>query len=1688
MAFSCTIRSLLYESQRTSVLRILTEAGTPAVLKLLNDPDADAATVARFRREADFTRSVSGIPGFIGFVDMVRFDNVPALVLEDIGGTSLDRLLDQRWSVEKILELAVRLAGIIDRLHQAKVLHKDISLGNIVWNPESGELQVIDFGISSRLERERVEETVPGLLEGTLATMAPEQTGRINRDIDHRADLYGLGACLHHLFAGRPLFDANTPMAMIHAHLTRKPEPLDHLKPDLPKAIASIVLKLLAKDPDQRYQSARGACLDLSECLEQWRENRNVVPFVLGRQDRPNRILPPHDLFGREKEQALLSAACRRARDGAAELFFIAGYAGIGKTALARGAREFALREGGWFGLGKFDQSRRESSFSAWVAALREVVRQRLAEPDERIDPWRKRLLDGTDELASVLVQILPELKPLVGSAPPPPELPPLETRARFQYVMLRLITSLTAPGEPLFLFLDDLQWADISSLELLNHLATAPESNRMLILGAYRDHEVGMGHPLASILESLGKAALPMEHLTLGPLDDSACLRLTAAVLAMPEEEVAPLAGICRLKSGGNPFFILQFYHALHRNGQLWAADNGWQWNMDVLQDSAVTDNILDLLEHRLKEFPEFTIAILARAAFLGHVFDLPTLSEVTGEPTIELARHLEPLLVEGMLLPRGGPWRLAGNLEGAMISYRFVHDRVQQAAALLVPVADHPALHLDLARRLLSATPNPQLPERLSLITGQFNQTISLLVDPTERRQVAELNLLAGQNSQRDAAFAIARVQFDAGLVLLGDEENPHDHNLTVALFRGAAESSFALSDWPRMTEIIATVVGRPWDILEQLPFYVMRLFYGLHIEPLSANHALALNILRRLGLDLPQKPSPRAIASAREEAEKLLTRQTMEKIRSMSADIGPNDLAISKFFYKVYYIFQITELRWFEIVHYKIFSLLLKKRIFEDTPFYYFVAAIFFASKGMVAQGISMYQFGFEIRRLPQCVNCRNNFRIDAEYVFGHWFRPLASTLSMVMPEYLGFRERGQTMEAAYSLVMHMTIKYYLGKPLGEIYKELCHLIPIVSGLDGNAVNTWNLQKLKSFIEEQTEDNSIPFRLQGEEADPPAYRDNAFTMAGQEELKLESCFRFGNYQEGLDWSDIIMRRRPGEIGAIWLPLTFFYDSLCRLALMENLPEDKARRFSRQVAAQQRQMKEWAVFCPENYRHKYLTVEGERERVKGHYAKANALFEEALVSIRAQGGEVWLQEEALLLQLAGQNWLQAGNHRLAGHTLRDAAATWRQWGAEAIAQAMEGRYPQLLRPQRKTILTSFPDSTESFIGTKQELEHLLDLPSLLRAAHAISREIDLERLVTRVLALLMENAGATEGALALVEKDEPFVVAAGKQESIHYHQPPLPLESKPIPEEWTEAIRLALRSREIALTDNPSQLVAPLLHRGQVEGVVLLTNHLTPAVFTPDRAELVRLLGAHAVVAMANANAVERLRRSREEVRRLASHAEGVVEAEKKRIAGEMHDELGSNLTGAKMFLNVLQGEVPPPLRPRLVYLEDLIGETIQTVRNISVSLSPPVLDCSDLLGALRWLAERTVQHAGLECQVSADSQHVELDLDRRRAFFRIAQEALTNVVRHADANRVEIRVIEENGEIEMRVTDDGRGVSREKLKDPAAFGLAGMRERARYLQGDVTIAPTTGGGTQVTARIPNPGALQTQCFVSA
>ncbi|MDJ1184888.1 AAA family ATPase [Roseofilum casamattae] len=1473
----------IYESSNSEVYRAICEEGNqPVILKMLKEDYPTPSELTRYKQEYQLMRSLE-LPGIITAYDLRTYQNTLVIVLEDFGGQSLDKLYQQtQLSLSQFLLLFIKVSDNLGQLHAANVIHKDINPANIVFNPETEEVKLIDLGISTRLSKENPTLRNPNVLEGTLSYISPEQTGRMNRSLDYRSDFYSLGVSMYELLIGQRPFLAEDELELVYSQIAKQPE----FPNTIPEMIREILATLMAKNAEDRYQSAWGLKFDLQCCLDRWQSHGKIERFTLGDRDISDKFQIPQKLYGRNEEIQALLDAFNRAGDRS-EMMLIAGYSGIGKSALVQEIYKPITEKRGYFISGKFDQFQRNIPYSAIVAAFKSLTQQLLTEPTENLATWKDNLSSALGSNGQVIIDVIPELEAIVGKQPAVEELGPTEAQNRFKLVFQNFIRVCCTPEHPLVIFLDDLQWTDNATLKLIELMMKDKALQNLFLIGAYRDNEVNAAHPLMDLINDLQKKEIAIAQVTLSNLELEDISQLIADTVSCHRDRVKGLAELILSKTGGNPFFINQFSLNLYSENliEFDYTARAWRWDLEQIHAQNITDNVVELTIGKLKKLDLAVQNVLKLAACIGASFDLQTLSIVAEEPADRLFDELIIAIESGFILSLSEL-----NSDLLIQDYRFLHDRVQQAAYALIPEEDKQSIHLKIGQLLLKSYSAQEQDDRVFDIVSHLNIGFEKIEELDDRLQAIELNLKAAKKAKLATAYAGALEYLKTGISYLPENSWRDRYSLTFELYKERCEVEYLNRNFAASKELSTEILANTQSDLDRCEIYCIL----ARQDTMSANYreafaagtkGLALFGIHFPDFDADDRELEAALQIELEKIETNLGDRTISSIKNIPESTDIQHRIILKL---ICYITPGTFLSktkiWYIVVT-KHVQLSLKYGVVVEST-------VGFASYAMIlSTHQENYALSYEFGQLAIDLSDRfhhSGFKSQALHLFATyvsaWRKHLRETDYLDNEALASALESGDLPFAGYTVMMSGFHLFYQGKPLDEMEKTLKKYLFLTKDISNQVA-----------IDLLRGNHLIVENLRGNTVDINSFHDSQTT----DELYLQDCLDRNSYM-GLCYYNIVKAQalyiydRPTEAlhhlleAESQLPFISisigvaqhnFYYSLTLLSLYSQVDSPTQQSYLQQVRTNQVRMKKWADNCPDNYLHKYWLVEAEISWKLGEILNAMDLYDRAIELAKEHH---YLQEEALANQRAAQFYLHLQKPKIARTYLQETRYAYQNWGAIAKVEQLDREYREFLSLGSSSSTKSAVNTTRTLTGGKSGSS--LDIATAIKANQAISGEIVLEKLLVSLMEIILQNAGAQMGYLILADGDRLTIEAAKPMESDEISV----LQSLAIDCDnllpQTLVNYVARTQESVVLNDASNEgnfinddyikqiqpksiLCVPLINQGKLVSLVYLENNLATEAFTDERVEIIQLLSGQAAIALENAYLYQTLEQKVEE-----------------------------------------------------------------------------------------------------------------------------------------------------------------------------------------------------------------------------
>ncbi|NEU77727.1 ATP-binding sensor histidine kinase [Nostoc sp. UIC 10630] len=1595
-----SITSLIYEAAATVIYRAYSKAnGHLVVIKLLKAEYPSIKEIAQLKHEYEIIQNLN-IAGVIKAHKLISYDNGYnnglALVLEDFGGETLKHQISTTGiELTKFLNIANQITETLGELHTHHIIHKDIKPENILYNPNTEKIKLIDFSIASLLSKESPEITSLNLLEGTLAYMSPEQTGRINRTLDYRTDFYSLGVSFYEMLTSQlPFPNAQDSMELVHCHIAKIPVAPHEINPNVPLGISAIAMKLLSKTAEDRYQSAYGLKADLEQAAIQLQTKGSIDLFSLGQQDFSHQFQIAQKLYGREVEVAALMAAFEKVSLGSSEVVLVGGYSGIGKSSLVNEVHKPIVRQRGYFIGGKFDQLKRDIPYASLIQAFRELMRQLLAENQARVEVWKNKLLQSLGVNGQVIIDVIPEVELIIGQQAPVPQLGVAESQNRFNRVFKQFIHAFTAAEHPLVLFLDDLQWADAASVNLVENLMTDPESQYLLLIGAYRDNEVSATHPLMLMLETIQAFGATVEELLLKPLAAPHITQLVSDTFNCESSQAEPLADLLFQKTQGNPFFLTQLLKVLHQDNLLtFDYRSGlWQWDLNKIQEQAITDNVVDLMVNKIQRLSEPTQQVLQLAACVGNRFNLEILAVVNEKSPSATAIDLWSALRAGLILPLSDTYKIPQLLNqselatycdtAVKVDYKFLHDRVQQAAYSLIPTDQRKQVHLKVGKLLLHNTEKAQLEEHLFEIVNHLNAGSSLIVELVERYELAELNLKAGQRAKSSSAFVTALKLLETGMNYLPVNSWEDKYFLTLTLYLQVGEAEFLNGNYEKALLIFEQTFNKVQTTLDMCRVNEYRIMCYRMENDLNSAYKIGLNTLELLGFEFAAYPDDVYLLEKLNQTKKVIGDRTTFSLAELPPMQDEEKLMAQRILKEVWPIAYFLGSKALHITSMNITQLSVQYGNSRISVFGYMLYSFNLVFEyGEVDSG---YEFGELSLRLHEILRTKE-LEANILNMWGGLICHYKDHISQGKPYLLkGFNsglETGSYQWSGYCSVNFLWQCLFGNESLEKTAEVAEDFIPSLRKIDKNMLN-YHLLAMEAIANLTKPAGKID-ELVGTWADERQVLE--FALASSDMLsafvvyiyKLALCNWYGEYSKAVEYAENAEKFVAGARGIFINPVFYFHQSI---ALAEAYVEaDTATQviYLHKLNANLEKFQQWAMHCPTNYQHKFLLIQAEIARISKQDYQAMELYDKAIASAAENG---YLQNEALANELAFRFYWDKDRKNFAKVYFKEARYRYLKWEATGKVRQLDEQYSQLFRDPvgevngRSTATKQIRDIS----GAKTQT---LDLSTAIKASQALSSEMELNPLLEKMMTIAIENAGAQMGYL-LVKRDNQWVIEAEgsidrdqvtvRSSSLFQVKHKLPVLLINYVERTKENLVLDDASHtERFVSDNyivanqpKSILCLPFSHQGKLTGVLYLENNLTTGVFTADRLEVLNLLTSQVSISIENARLYTNLHiysqeleisetQAREKAKQLEHTLDELKLTQSQMVQSEKMSSLGQLVAGVAHEINNPVSFIYGNLTYVNNYVKDLMS-LVQLYQQQNQNLPPQVqneIDAIDL-----------------------------------------------------------------------------------------------------------------------------------------
>lgn len=1455
-----SLEGKLYERARTVTYRARRLSDQKKVIvKTVVGEYPDLKALAALQYEYHLLQRLH-IPGVIEASKLVKEGNRQILILKNVKGKTLKEWMQGNpVKLEDFFKISLQLVKIVSLLHQQHIIHKDINPSNIIINPKNLNITMMDFNISTELTFETQDIVNTTAFEGNLPYISPEQTGRLNRVLDARTDFYSLGVTFFEMLTGRLPFETSDVLEMVYCHLAELPPKPHDYNSRIPPVLSAIILKLLAKMPEERYQTAERLEADLIECNEQWHHQKKILPFASGHVDINDQLMISQRLYGRDNEIKDLLKVFEQVSKGATKLLLVSGYSGVGKTSLVKEIYKPITRQHGYFISGKYDQIHRVTPYSGFIEAFQTLIRHLLAEPEEKLAQIKRELLKALGNNGRLIEQVIPTISLIIGPQPPLTILSPLEEQNRFISTFQNLIHALAQADHPLVVFLDDLQWIDSASLLLIKILMTDPELHHFLLIGSYRSNEVNIDHPFMTTLMELQKSGLSYHDVILAPLNLTDVNNLLADSLSIDRKKIAELAQLLFAKTEGNPFFLNEFLKKIYQDKLLTFSPihERWEWSVEKINKQTMTDNVIDLLSDKICQLSYKTQQTLQLAACIGHIFDLQTLSIISSYSLSQIAEHLWVAIQTGLIIPleEGHSIRLILEDESLFdildlknLRFQFIHDKVQQAAYRLVEPEKRQSVHLKIGELLLKEKKLVEQDERLFKVLDHFNQCINLITEPEQKIELAQYNLWAGQKAKRAMACAAANAYFQAGLQLLSPLNWRKNAELIFILNKELATCYYLTGDYEQVQIILNEILPKTKDKIEKLELYKLNCEMLGTLKKHDEALQLGIKALSTVGIYLPTKTKSYHALFA---ILKIKWQTRGLKIEDIDLPLMDNQLALetSKLMAQMCNSAYFIDQKLMVVLICQLVNISLNYGRWESTPtFFLGYAFIIMHVLGWYKEGLAFTELYKKNRQFYQA----NAFDGRSHVLLGTCIEPWRSSLencALILQKGSPLAyESGDLIYATHCLTSLILTIFTLGKSLDEVEKSIQKTLIFIDKINmfdtKNMVLTWNYVVNCLLGKMQFSSDELLAYEQKHLAD-----NNGTQISFYYSLCAKTYYLFGYFDQAQAFGLKNLKYAEYSLGTIsHLEALFYY----ALALCMNKNQPLNEKALNKIL---KQFKQWADWNPANYLHYLLLLKAEYARAKNDYLLAMDLYDEAIRLAKENGVYSIL---GMAYECAARFYFEQQKLISAKAYLQNAYYAYQCWGAKAKCQLLEEAYPEMIEQMSevKPIEMTSPPSN-------------LDLLSIIKTVQTISNEIDPSKLLKKLIRTLLENAGAQKGML-LLNKSGKWWIEAAIEHQDEAILPKLAVERSTILP--LSVIHYVQRTLEFVLLNNATHegdfkedpyiiqnkpksiLCMPIMQRNEPIAILYLENNAMGGVFIQKHLSFLKLLAGQVAISLEN------------------------------------------------------------------------------------------------------------------------------------------------------------------------------------------------------------------------------------------
>lgn len=1462
------IKEKLYENTNTIIYKAINgEDKIPVIIKMLSKENPTQKDEARFQLQFEIANNFNN-DGIIKMYDLQKLNDKYVIIMEFFEGTPLNEvIIERKIFLEEFLHIAIKLTDAIGEIHRKNIIHMDITPENILWNKKTKTIKIIDFSISSKLSFESTELISPKVLEGSLSYISPEQTGRMNRVVDYRTDYYSLGITLYELITGKKPFETNDMLELIHSHIARLPISPKEKNPLIPNSVSDIIMKLIQKNAEDRYQSSFGINSDLKKALDDLNENGKVSEFTIGKNDISEKFDIPQKLYGRENEiKVLLEGFDKVCQDGNSRMLLVSGFAGIGKSALVHEIYKPILEKRGIFISGKAEQFSGDIPYLPIINAYSEFIRQILSESEEELNVWKNKILEAVGNNGQIIINVIPKLEVIIGKQPPIPALEPESAQNRFNMVFQKFTKAVATKEHPLVIFIDDMQWADSSTIKMIESSRAYDDINNMYFIIAYRDNELNNINSQFSYFNQKQMEHDFVKRIKLGPLNKEDVYELIMDTLKCNLVKAKELGDVCIKKTMGNPFFLNQLLRSLYHNKLIEFDKNNGFWNFDLekIKEQSITDNVVELVVSNIQKLSDETQEILKIASVIGHNFDLKTLSIVNEKAKNETANELWDALKGGMIVPLDNNYKYIDKDINDIVSYKFLHDKVQQAAYSMMSEATKKQVHLKSGRLLLkNAWRDNSIDEQIFNIINHLNIAVDLITKNEEKQQLAYLNSIAGEKARNSIAYEMAIDYYNACINLLGKDGWKKNYDIMFEANIETMKLYFLISDYKSMKDMGNHIIENIDNILDKVK--VNEIYIRALIAQSKMKEAVVegIKVLEILGVNIRLNPGNPSVLKNFIKVKMMLKNKNVHELLTLPEMNDNKVRTIIRMLYIVEYPAHVTNRNLAGTIVMKMIMYSYKYGNTEYSTLGYSAFGAVLSSLGFIDDG---YKFGKLGLDLAYKLNSKSNI-VSSGFIYhtvSHIFKFHINESVKAHKDFsnLGI-EIGNFEFGALNAMMYCAKAYFSGMKLESLDADMALYSSSLISLK----QLPSLDNIKLY-------HQIVLNLLGQSEDPCILtgkiidEENYIKSIKDRNLKTHICdmylnkailyYIFYDFDNAVKCSQKVYEYIDAVEGTYSIPCYYFYDSLSNLANYHNIQKQMQGTIIKNIINNQKKLKKLAKFAPMNYLHKYYLVEAEIAKIKNDEARAFKYYEKAIDIAEKYG---FVQEQAIACERAAIYHISKENVRIAVTYLECAKNCYEKWGAHAKIKHLVKSYSHIIDFHKKY-------HTKIAKETSFESKDSIDLVSVIKASQAISEEIEYKNLIFKLIRVLIENAGAQK-IIILKSKNEKFVIEAEyeitdlepkiMEEEMDEYKVPLSLIK--FVERTCESIVISEAEKSEFYNDvyvraiKPKSIFCmPLFHQGKLNRILYFENNLAIGAFTSEKVKMINLLSAQMVISIEN------------------------------------------------------------------------------------------------------------------------------------------------------------------------------------------------------------------------------------------